>query len=358
MELPVGLATPVLCCDLDRLEDNLREMASATAAVGLSLRPHAKTHKCVEIAERQLALGAVGLTVATVGEAEVFAAAGVEDLFVAYPVWADEDRRLRLRRLAERTRLSVGVDSVGGAEALGRVGVPLSVLVEVDSGLHRSGVPPTGTRAVARAAIDAGLDVVGVFTFPGHAYAPGAAPQAATDEGRALGEAASLLAEDGLDVAVRSGGSTPSAHLADPTVVTEVRPGVYAFNDAQQLELGVVGPEDIALVAVATVVSRPSPDRFIVDAGSKILGADRAPWARGFGWLPAVPHATVVALAEHHGVVEVPAASPLRRPLVGEQLAVVPNHVCNAVNLVDELVITSRGEVLDRWRVAARGANT
>jgi D-serine deaminase-like pyridoxal phosphate-dependent protein len=353
MLLPDGLRTPALVVDLDRLEANVARMAARAVTGGFALRPHAKTHKCLQVGARQLAAGAVGLTVATVAEAEVFAEV-CPDLFIAYPLWADEDRGARLRVLGERVRLVVGVDSAEGAAALARhAGPGLEVLVEIDSGHHRTGVAPDGAAAVAVAADRAGLVVRGVFTFPGHSYAPGAGAPAARDEADALAEAAAALRAVGLDDAIRSGGSTPSMGHTAAGTVTEARPGVYVFGDAQQFELGAAGPEELALAAVGTVVHR-APDKVVLDVGSKVLGADRPVWASGFGHVPAHPGAAVVALSEHHATLRWPGETP---PL-GSPVAVVPNHVCAAVNLADELLLTRAGRVIEVWPVAARGANT
>ena len=345
--------TPYLVVDLPALDRNLTAMAGSARARGLALRPHAKTHKCVEIARRQVALSGGGLTLATVGEAEVFAAAGVDDIFLAYPVVATGPRAGRLRALAERVRLRVGVDSAEGAALLAAAVPGLEVLVEVDSGHHRTGAAPDRAGAVAAAARSAGLQVAGVFTFPGHSYAPHERERAAADEAAALSSAAASLRAAGIDPRVRSGGSTPTAALSDGDALTELRPGVYVFQDAQQAELGSARLQDIALTAVATVVSRAG-DRCVVDAGSKVLGADRPAWATGHGRLPDHPDARVVALSEHHATVTFPGPAPA----VGERVRVAPNHVCTAVNLVDELVVVDGGVEVDRWRVAARGANT
>lgn len=352
------LDTPALVVDARRLGANLARMQSAADRWRLDLRPHAKTHKSAAIATRQLAAGARGLTVATIGEAEHFARAGVGDLFVAYPTWVDRRRGARLAELSATVALSVGVDSVEAARALAAnaAGAPLRVLVEVDSGHHRSGVAPAGAGAVARAASDAGLEVGGVFTFPGHGYAPGAAGAAAGDEAAALARAVASLEDAGLPCPVASGGSTPTALLADHGVLTELRPGVYAFNDAQQLRLGSCRPEDVALVVVATVVSTPAPDRLVLDAGSKAIGADRPAWLPGHGLLPSLPGGVVEQLSEHHAVVALDRSCP-RRPAVGSRLALVPNHVCAAVNLADELVVVADGAVVDRWPLAPRSAN-
>ncbi len=352
-----GLDTPFLAVDAGVLRRNLSAMADATRQRGLALRPHAKTHKCLEIARLQLEAGAVGLTVATVAEAEVFAAGGCDELFIAYPIWASGARARRLRALAERATLTVGVDSSQAAEVLAGAlaGTDARVLVEVDSGHHRSGTVPAAAGDVALAAVRAGLPVAGVFTFPGHSYGPGQARPAAAGEAEALSVAAAALARAGLEVAVRSGGSTPSASFADGGSLTEVRPGVYAFNDAQQVELGTCDWADVALTAVATVVSRRA-SRFILDAGGKVLGADQPAWVTGAGRLPDLPDARIVALSEHHATVELPPGAAA--PDLGQLVRIAPNHVCAAVNLADELVIIDDGEVVDRWAVAARGANT
>src|SRR3954452_10870692 len=340
--------TPHLLVDLDVLDRNLDRTAALARAKGLALRPHAKTHKCPEIARRQLDRGAVGLTVATVAEAEVFAAAGFTDLFIAYPLWSVGPRARRLRALAERVALRVGVDSVEAVDLLTPVlaGTAAELVVEVDSGQHRSGVRPDEVAGIAAAA---GPAVAGAFTFPGHGYGPDRAGAAAA------AEAAALAAVE-LAAPLRSGGSTPTLAHADAGVLTEVRPGVSVFNDAQQAELGSCGLADIAFTAVGTVVSG-SGHTAVLDAGSKVLGADQPAWASGGGRLPDHPDARVVALSEHHATVRFPggAPPPLRR---GDTVRVAPNHVCAAVNLADELVVVRAGEVVDRWAVAARGANT
>lgn len=354
------LPTPSLVIDEARLDRNIAAMAAFTATAGLALRPHVKTHKSVEIARRQRAAGAAGITVATISEAEVFAAAGFTDIFIGYPLWLDTDKTVRLRRLLEAipvgaAPLRIGVDSVEGAEGAARAAVglldKLAVLVEVDSGHHRSGVAAAQAGPVAAAALRAGLDVAGVFTFPGHSYSPDGRRAAAADEARELSAAVVSLAGAGVTARVVSGGSTPSAEFADNTVLTELRPGVYVFRDAQQWELGMSSPDDIALTVRATVAARHD-DHLIADAGSKVLGVDRGSFSTGFGRLLDHPEARITALSEHHATitgVDLPA---------GSQVRVVPNHVCIAVNLADEYLVVRDGAVVDRWPVDARGANT
>lgn len=359
------IPTPQVVVDQDVLDRNITRMAAHVRETGLRLRPHAKTHKVLQIADRQLAAGAVGLTVATIGEAEVFADHGVDDLFIAYPLWITRAQAERLRRLSAKARISVGVDSVEGATAIGAAlngtAGEIAVLVEVDSGHHRSGVRPGSAVQVAQAAHAAGLRVEGVFTFPGHSYAPGMPGQAVEQEQAALAEAAELLSAAGFQVSRRSGGSTPSAALTGSSVETEVRPGVYVFCDAQQLELDRCAWDDIALTVAATVVSRHdtgrgSPRRLVLDSGSKVLGSDRPAWATGYGRVMGHPEARITALSEHHATVVWPEESPL--PALGDRLRVVPNHVCITMNLVDDVTVVSGGQVIDRWAVAARGKNS
>jgi D-serine deaminase-like pyridoxal phosphate-dependent protein len=244
------------------LDANVAAMAAFARDHGLVLRPHAKTHKSPDVARLQLDAGAVGLTVATVSEAEVFAAAGCTDLFVAYPLWVDAAKGARLRALADSVAVTVGVDSVEGARALAAQLPGAAVLVEVD----------------------AGLDVRGVFTFPGHSYSPGVAADVAAEESAALRTAVASMGQHGVETLVASGGSTPSARAADDGVLTELRPGVYVFGDAQQWELGTIEPTAVALTCVATVASHAG-GHLVLDSGSKALGADRAGWATGYGRL-------------------------------------------------------------------------
>lgn len=343
-------ATPYAVVDVAVLDRNIERVARWARTTGVTLRPHAKTHKIPQIAARQLEAGAVGITVATVGEAEVFSRAGAADIFLAYPLWLDEARGARLAALP--ARVTVGVDSAAAVDRIARHRPDAAVLVEVDSGHHRSGVTPAEAGGVAAAAAAAGLEVRGVFTFPGHAYVPGAANAVAAQESHALSDGATALRAVGLDPTVLSGGSTPSLAALDTDVLTEARPGVYVFGDAQQWELGTTAPEDIAYTVHATCVSHAG-GRAVLDSGSKVLGADRPPWTTGWGRLLDHPETRIVQLSEHHAVVDLAGA---RLPRLGSTVRVVPNHVCNAVNLVDELRVEGDPRVTS-WPVAARGRN-
>lgn len=353
-----ALPTPSLVVDLDVLEANIADMARHGRELGMRLRPHAKTHKSPDLARLQVDAGATGLTMATVSEAEVFAGAGFTDLFIAYPVWVDPEKGRRLRALAAVATVTVGVDSPEGARALAaQLGADrdrVRVLVEVDSGHHRTGVAPAAVADLADIAGHAGLTVAGVFTFPGHSYSPGVRDAVAAQEAETLAAAATALRDLGVEEPTVSGGATPTVGAVAPGAMTELRPGVYVFGDAQQWELGSTTPDRIALTCWATVVSHAG-GRVVLDSGSKALGADRAPWATGFGRLLDHPAARIVQLSEHHAVVD-GVEGP--RPPLGSHLRVVPNHVCSAVNLADSLTVVRVGRVVGTWPVAARGANT
>jgi D-serine deaminase-like pyridoxal phosphate-dependent protein len=354
--LPDGLETPCAVVDLDRLERNLARMQALADGSGVALRPHAKTHKSARVGALQLAAGARGLTVGTIGEAEVFADAGVDDLFLAYTVWTSEAKGRRLRDLHERVALRVGVDSPEGAEALGRAlrgsTRPLDVLVELDSGGHRAGVRPEQAPDVARAADRAGLRTIGVYTHGGHSYAaPEAVGPAAADEVAAVSRAAEALRSAGFEITVLSVGSTPTASLPAPAPVTEIRPGTYAYQDRGQVWLGSCAPDDVAFWVATTVTSLAVPDQTIVDAGAKALSRDTLRAAPGLGLLPTMP-GILRTVNDYHGYVDPLGAG---RGRLGEILPIVPNHVCPVVDHYAETIVVRAGQFVDVWPVDARG---
>ena len=356
--LPAGLDTPRVVVDIVRVEANIARLQAAMDERGIALRPHAKTHKSVAVARMQLAAGARGITVGTLGEAEVFAAAGIEDLFLAYPLWALGPKAERLQALfGAAGGLRVGVDSAAAARHLGAAvagaPAPLAVLVEVDPGNHRTGLAsPTAIVEVARAARDAGLSVVGAFSHGGHGYAPGAAGPAGADEIRALAAAAAALRADGFAVDTISAGSTPTMLTAAEGAVTEIRAGTYVYGDRQQWTLGAI-PADGCAVAVATTVVSVHADRIVLDAGAKALTKDRAAWLTGFGAIVGYPDLVIERVNDYHGVVAAPPG--VDRPRLGEVVAVIPNHVCPVIDLVDAVVAVRAGGSIEEWPVDARG---
>jgi len=350
--------TPALVVDLDRMDAAIARMAAAMSERGVALRPHAKTHKSIEVGRRQVGAGAVGLTVGTVGEAEVFADGGLDDLFIAYPMVPAGPKAERLREVARRARLRVGIDSVVGAhavaDALGDDRERVSVLVEIDCGGRRTGVAPSDAGPVAAAATHLGLDVIGVFTHGGHGYhGPDARAAAAEDEVRGLTEAAGSLRAAGVEPSVVSAGSTPTAFDSARGAVTEERPGTYVFGDRQQVALGSIAADAPAAVIAARVVSlNTAARRFVIDAGAKTLTKDVPAYLAGHASIPELG-AVVDRVSDYHGVVEVKDGGSL--PEIGQVVLAVPNHICPVVDLFATFLVARDGAIVDTWRVDARG---
>jgi D-serine deaminase-like pyridoxal phosphate-dependent protein len=356
--LPDGLDTPRVVLDLRRLSANIERLQAEMDRRDIALRPHAKTHKSVEVARRQIAAGARGITVGTIGEAEVFVGAGIDDVFLAYPVWAAGPKAARIRALHEATsRFRVGVDSVGAVDALAaataEIRRALTVLVEVDPGNHRTGLAsPDAVVEVARAARAAGLTVAGVFSHGGHGYRIGGAASAGEDEVRSLGAAAAALRRDGFEIETISAGSTPTMLTAATGEVNEMRAGTYVYGDRQQWALGSIPADGCAIAVAATVVSVHA-DRVVVDAGAKALTKDRAEWLSGFGAIVGYPDLVIERVNDYHGIVAAPPG--VDRPRLGEAVAIVPNHVCPVIDLVDALTAVEGDGSIETWPVDARG---
>ncbi len=377
------LPTPALLVDVARLSANLDRMQAAAAAAGVALRPHAKTHRTAEIAAMQTARGARGLTVATLDEAEAFAAAGHADLRLATPV-AGPQKLARIAALLDAgTRVSFTVDTEAGArlasDAFAGRAEPAAVLVEIDAGQHRCGVPAEQAVALGSAiAALPGLRLAGVLTHGGHGYdgpRAGETPRdalarAMRDERDAALDAAARLGAAGLlDAATAevSVGSTPTmaaweGATRDGFRITEWRPGAYVFGDAQQVALGAVALADCALMCLATVVSKrrfdDGTEQAVVDAGKKILTSDTGAGVDGFGTVLYSPrtmvanmHARVARISEEHGVVVTPGGLIYD---VGDPVFVVPNHACVAVATRRGLFAVEGDEVVAEWAVLAR----
>jgi len=357
------LDTPVAVVDLDKLELNIREMASLTREAGVRLRPHVKTHKVPAIAHMQLREGAAGITVAKLGEAEVMASAGIEDIFVAYPIWG-EAKWERLRMLNRRARMRVSVDSEvsaeGLSEAFSRHGERIDVLVKVDTGLGRIGVLPgePALRLARKVEKLPGLNFKGIFTHEGHIIRDFGSVEEVGEAVRQVAEkmreTAELIRREGMEVEEVSVGSTPSARImCGEEGITEQRPGTYAFYDAMNVGFGVVPEERVAFSIICTVVSTPAPDRAVIDGGTKVFSSARSPKVDGMGLIRGVEGARFAWANEEHGVLDLSSCPGALK--VGDRVEVVPVHVCEAVNLWDELVAVRKGEVEAVWPVLARG---
>jgi D-serine deaminase-like pyridoxal phosphate-dependent protein len=335
-------------------------MADHARRSSVRLRPHCKTHKVPEIGRLQIAAGAVGISLAKTSEAEVFAGAGFDDIFLAYTVVGAEKGR-RLLALSDRIRLAIGADSIEGAASVGEVfraaGRRIDVLLKVDCGYHRVGVAPDRAPEVAqRIAELPGIALRGVFTHAGQAYLAETRDEIqaiARREGEVLVSTAESIRSRGVPVEEVSVGSTPTARRAMSVVgVTECRPGNYVYHDASQVSLGTCEIEDCAMTVLATVVAVPAEDRVALDCGSKTLSSDPLrPRPDGHGWILG-RKSRIDRLSEEHGVVRVERGETFR---VGEKVRVLPNHACVVSNLHDRIVLVRGDRVEGEWAVAARG---
>lgn len=366
------LPTPAVLIDAPRLERNLSTMQAAANAAGLRLRPHAKTHKSPHIARMQLERGAVGICCAKLGEAEVFADAGVTDIRLPYPlnpVNAD-----RVFALAERVRLSFIVDDPAVAQAWSELaeqqGRQLEVLIKVDVGFHRCGIDPHSPAApgtVRAIAAMPGLRFRGLLSHAGHGYGAVSVSQLeaiAVEEARLLHDVA---AKAGVACDEFSVGATPTARFSiKQDGLTEIRPGNYAYFDRTQVAHEAARWEDCALTVLARVVSRPARERVILDSGSKTLTNDGA---RGFVNTPGYgaimrdvhvadpdPSLLVERLSEEHANVRVVEGETALK--TGDLVRIVPNHSCVVSNLVDAVWLVDGDRVVERLPVAARGRIT
>lgn len=360
------IETPAMLVDLDIMEANIRRWQTDFDDAGVAFRPHIKTHKSPAIAALQIAAGATGLAVAKTAEAEVFAAAGFRDLAVAYPVIGASKWR-RLAELARTCTITVNVESELGARGLSaaavEAGSTIAVLIDIDLGLHRTGILPDNAEALARLVMDLpGLELGGITAYRSVGFA-GAAGRDRMEVGREEGALLVALAEElraaGLPIRTVAAGSTPTAHgAAQVAGITEVRAGTYVFNDEMCIYRSGATMDDIALSILCTVVSRPLPDRATVDGGSKTFQGDVPPgaWAGLKGYAKAIEvDAWIEAMNEEHGMVRLAAGVA---PEVGDTLRFVPNHVCPTVNLGDDLVMMRNGRVVAVWPVTARGKRT
>jgi len=342
--------TPAVAIDLDRVERNIRRLQAACDQAGVANRPHIKTHKSPVIAAMQREAGARGITCQKLGEAEVMAQAGFEEILISYNIMGEE-KIGRLAALMGKTNMVVCVDNpvsiAAAAEAAARAGDALAVLVECDTGRKRAGVEtPAEAVALARAiAAHNGLAFSGFLMYPPET----AIPQAQ----RFLDEALAGVREAGLDAPVVSSGGTPNiANLGKLKGATEHRAGTYVFNDRMMMACGAATLDDCALNVIATVVSRAGPDRGIVDAGSKTLTSDTG-GLDGHGLILEHPQARIEKFAEEHGFLDLKACND--RPKVGDVVRIIPNHVCVVVNMVERLIATRGDEIVGEIPVAARG---
>jgi len=342
--------TPAVVVDMDRVERNIARVQQACDAVGVTNRPHIKTHKSPVLARLQIAAGAKGITCQKLGEAEVMVDAGIDDILISYNLLGNE-KMDRLGALSARATItaaadnSVVIDDLPTAAA--RAGRPLAVVVECDTGRKRAGVEtPAEAIALARQiASSPQLRFAGFLLYP-------------TESGwaeaqRFFDEALAGVRAAGLEPAIVSTGGTPNLkNLGKLKGATEHRPGTYIYNDRMQIAAGVATLDDCAFQVYATVVSRAGSDRGIVDAGSKTLTTDTG-GLDGHGLILEHPEARIARFAEEHGFLDLSRSNT--RPAIGDVVRIVPNHVCVVVNMVDEIVLVRGDEIVGTLPVAARG---
>jgi D-serine deaminase-like pyridoxal phosphate-dependent protein len=355
------LDTPALIIDLGIMERNLRRVADYARSHKLRLRPHTKTHKTPALGRKQLDLGAVGLTVAKVGEAEVMLSADPPDLLVAYPV-IGRQKLDRLMVVASKTNVTVSLDSAEAARQLSDAAAAaqseIGVLAEVDVGLGRVGVTPAEVPGLARTIASLpGLRYDGIAFYPGHIkFVDDAGEQAIESLGRTLGCILHELKQAGFEARIVSGGSTPAlfnSHRIEG--LNEIRPGTYIFNDRNTALSGACSIDDCAGSIVCTVVSTAKNGQMIIDGGSKTFSSDQtiSPTAAGFGHVADAPPAVFTRMNEEHGYVDISSAG--REFRVGDRVRVIPNHICAAMNLHERVYGIRAGEVEQVWQVEGRG---
>ncbi|WP_027133981.1 D-TA family PLP-dependent enzyme [Geminicoccus roseus] len=345
------LDTPIAVIDLDRVEANLKRWQDFCDEHGFANRPHIKTHKLAEFARLQVQLGAKGISCQKLGEAEVMADAGIDDILIPFNL-VGAPKLARAVALARRIRLILVADHEEVSDPIGRAfaeaGLEVEMLVECDTGAKRNGTQSVEdtVRLARHIAATPGLRFAGLLTYP----PPGGQPNVVAF----FGETVARLKEHGIEAPILSSGGSPDMWTANEQgPVTEHRPGTYIYGDRMQMRAGCIGLDDCALTVLATVVSRPTADRAILDTGSKALTADLH-GLNGYGRIMEYPDAVIANLSEEHGHVDLSGvAGP--RPRIGDKVRILPNHACPVSNLYDQVALCRNGQVERIVDVDARG---
>ncbi|WP_424631095.1 D-TA family PLP-dependent enzyme [Bradyrhizobium sp. SYSU BS000235] len=342
--------TPALVIDMDRVERNIARIQAICDTAGVANRPHIKTHKSPFLAQLQIQAGAQGITCQKLGEAEVMADAGLDNILISYNL-IGEEKVARLGALLARTNVTVAADNAVVIAGLSNAGIsagrPLPVVIECDTGRKRAGVetPAEAIDLAKQIAGTPGLSFAGFMLYP-------------TETGwqeaqRFYNDALGGVRQLGLNPTIVSTGGSPNLkNVGNLDGATEHRPGTYIYNDRMQVAAGVATWDDCALHVYSTVVSRAAPERGILDAGSKTLTADSG-GLDGYGLILEHPEARIARFAEEHGFLDLSKTNS--RPAIGDVVRIVPNHVCVVVNMADEVVMVRGDEIIGTLPVAARG---
>lgn len=369
------LLTPQVLVQRDQLVQNIKDMAAFAKQHNLKLRPHFKTHKTMEILQLQFEHGAVGVTVAKLGEAEEIVRSPLfketrRSILVAYPLVGEQNLK-RALVLQKQADLMLMVDHIAQVKALAAFAeqhhTSFPIMLKINTGLNRCGLTPDSStvQAFVRELLSyKQLSFVGLMTHAGHAYGASSSTELqsiGSYEADALlelrAELSSTFQLSQLEVSV---GSTPTARISGAASgVDELRPGNYVFYDRTQVGLGVASFEQCALRVASRVVSQPASNRWVIDAGSKTLALDQGAHGQqgvaGYGYIVGHPALTITRLSEEHGVLEGEPAHSLK---IGEIIEIIPNHACPVANLTDELLVLASGaKAPSFWRVQGRGKN-
>lgn len=353
--------TPFVAVDLDIMERNLNAMAVLARQAGVKLRPHTKTHKSPDLAKLQMGYGASGITTAKLGEAEVMVEHGLNDILIAYPL-IGRKKLQRFHDLLQKAELTVGLDDITVARGISAVGEALKrkvpIYIDVDTGLHRMGREAEESVAyIAEIAKLPFIELRGLMSHAGHAYMKATddeRKQVAIDDAVLMYRTKTGLAKLGIDVPEISVGATATARfILDTPHVTEMRPGMYVFNDRNVMAAGGATEAECAATVFATIVSKPDMGRMIMDAGSKTLSQDACRFG-GHGYIKGYPQLTIKSLSEEHGIIESNGDVDLQ---VGSVIEIIPNHICPVINLADQLYGFRDGELVRTLPILARGKN-
>ena len=346
--------TPAVVIDLDRVERNIARVQAICEDAGIAMRPHVKTHKSPVLARMQRDAGARGITCQKLGEAEVMADGGLDDILISYNLYGAH-KMGRLAALLRRANVTVAADNPTVVacltEAARSAERPLPVIVECDTGRKRAGVETAGEAVELAKLIERspGLKFAGLMFYP--------TEQSWPETQRFLDTAGAGIQDAGLETRIVSTGGTPNLpNVGKLAGATEHRAGTYIFNDRMMLACGAASLDDCALTVYATVVSRAAAERGILDSGSKTLTSDPGGGLDGFGLILEHPQARIHAFAEEHGFLDLGGCN--ERPEVGDVVRIIPNHVCVVVNMVDQLIAVRGDEIVDVIPVAARGKLT
>jgi D-serine deaminase-like pyridoxal phosphate-dependent protein len=354
--------TPAVIVDLNIVEKNIREMIQNNLKYGINHRPHIKSHRSSMLAKMQIENGAIGVTCAKLGEAEVMAEKGINNILVAYPL-IGEDKWNRCANLSKKCKLTTIVNSVYGAEGLSKAfethEKPMDVLIELDGGTKRGGITPGEDALEFANSIShlKGIKIIGLMYYPGLIYnehTKEGKEKFARKEHDDLIETAELLRKNGFLMEILSGGNTVSSKVPMYLEgITEVRAGNYIFNDCAQLNYNEVRIEECALRIEATVISVVDDFSAIIDAGTKTLSSDFFPSSGNkFGYVIGHEDIEIFKLNEEHGFLK--SDEPIGLS-VGDRIMIIPNHACVVPNLVDEMYGVRGNEFITMIPIDARG---